>query len=80
MRELAGSHVVVAVGAAAKEFNGIIRLNKTGAFLWRKLQDGSDEEALVSALLEEYDIDADTAKRDVLAFVQRIKEAGLVEE
>ncbi|NLK39519.1 MAG: PqqD family protein [Clostridiales bacterium] len=79
LRELAGNHVVVAVGEAAKEFNGVIRLNKTGAFLWSKLQSGSDEESLVAALLEEYDIDPDTAKKDVSAFVQKIQEAGLVE-
>lgn len=79
LRELAGSYVVVAVGAAAKEFNGVIKLNKTGAFLWRILQNGSDEESLVSAMLQEYDIDSETAKNDVFAFVKKIQDAGLVE-
>lgn len=79
LRELAGKHVVVAVGEAAREFNGIIRLNNTGAFLWNKLQSGTDDEALVTALLDEYDIDSSTAKQDVSTFVKTIREAGLIE-
>ena len=34
MRKIAGSNIVVPVGAAASDFNGMITLNDTGAFLW----------------------------------------------
>ena len=38
LREVAGSHIVVAVGQAVKTFNGIINLNPTSALLWKNLE------------------------------------------
>ena len=36
LRKVGGQNVVVAVGKASRDFNGIIRLNDTGRFLWEK--------------------------------------------
>ena len=33
LRKVGGQNVVVAVGKASRDFNGIIRLNDTGKFL-----------------------------------------------
>ena len=41
LREVAGSFVVVAVGKRAGEFNGVINLNQTSAFMWRMLEKGA---------------------------------------
>ena len=79
LREVAGSHIVVAVGAAAKTFNGIINLNPTSALLWKALEKGATEQELVNALLAEYEVEEQTAKDDVKKFVQKLTEAGLVE-
>ena len=57
LREVAENYIVVAVGEAVKEFNGLINLNSTGAFLWKILEKGAEEEDLVKAILEEYEID-----------------------
>ncbi len=78
LREVAGSYLVVAVGAAVKQFNGMINLNETGAFLWRILEKGATEEKAVAELLKEYDVDEETAKADVKAFVSKLTEAGLL--
>ena len=78
LREVAGSYLVVAVGAAVKQFNGMINLNETGAFLWRILEKGATEEEAVAELLKEYDPDEETAKADVKAFVSKLTEAGLL--
>ena len=37
LRNVAGSFVVVPIGEAASEFNGMMNLNDTGAFLFEKL-------------------------------------------
>ncbi len=79
LREVAGSFIVVAVGNRVKEFNGVINLNETGAFLWKMLEKGADEEGLKKVLLEEYDVTEEIAERDIKSFVDRIKEAGLTE-
>ena len=78
LREVAGSYVVVAVGKAAVEFNAMITLNETGAFLWKALEKGATEESLTEALLDEYEVDKDTASADVKEFIEKIKEAKLL--
>ena len=80
LREVAGSYVVVAVGAASKDFRGVIKLNGSGAFLWKVLEkEDKSTEDLVKALLDEYEIDEETAKKDVNDFVDRLKGAKIVE-
>lgn len=79
LREVAGSFLVVAVGSAVKEFGGMVNLNETGAFLWKRLEDGCSENELVDALLSEYDVNRETAENDVKAFTDKLKEANLLE-
>lgn len=79
LREVAKNYVVVPVGKAAVEFNGIINLNETGAFLWGKLVDDTTLDLLISALLDRYNISFDIAKKDVLAFVKKLEGANLLE-
>lgn len=79
LREVAGNYIVVAVGEAVKNFNGVINLNESGAFLWKILSEGVENEGqLVDALLGEYDVEKEIAERDVNAFIARLKEAGLI--
>lgn len=79
LREVAGSYLVVAVGKAVKEFGGVVNLNETGAFLWKLLEKSSTKSEMVDALLNEYDVDRDTAEKDVKAFTDKLMEAKLVE-
>ena len=69
---------MVAVGEAVKSFNGVINLNETGAFLWKILQTGGDEQSLITALLSEYEVSEEIAKRDVQTFITKLTEAGLI--
>lgn len=78
LRQVAGNYIVVAVGAMVKQFNGIINLNDTGAFLWKLLEKGSSEEEMKEALLEEYDVEENVAEKDIKAFIEKIREAGLL--
>lgn len=79
LREVAGSYLVVAVGKAVKEFNGVVNLNETGQFLWKLLEKSATEEEMVNALLEEYDVDRATAEADVKSFVDKLLEAKLAD-
>ena len=68
--------MVVAIGEASKSFNGMIRLNETGAFYWKELEQGATPEELVAKTLERYEgVDAETARRDVQAFLESIEVA-----
>ncbi len=79
LRTVGGQQVVVAVGEASKSFNGIIRLNETGALLWNILSEGADEEKLLAAMLEEYDIDESRAEADIAAFIAKLNGADILE-
>ncbi len=74
IRKIDRGHVVVTVGQASKEFNGMIRLNPAGAFLWKSIQEGADtREKLVRAMLERYeDLDEATAKADLDEFLESV--------
>ena len=78
LREVAGNSVVVAVGKAALDFNGLITLNSTGVFLWKMLVQGAAKEALLAAILGEYEIDEATAKTDIAEFIEKLKGADLL--
>ena len=79
LRKVGGQNVVVAVGAASRDFNGIIKLNETGAFLWELLKSERTPEELTESLLAEYDIDRETASADVEAFAERLSRAELLD-
>ncbi len=78
-RNVAGNNVVVAVGEQSRNFNGIIKLNESGMFLWEKLYGGIERNELIDAFLEEYDVDRATAENDIDAFIEVLKNAGAIE-
>lgn len=80
VRSVGGNRMVVATGERSKQFGGMIRLNDSGSFLWEKLSQETDKQALVSALLEEYDVDASVAEADVEQFLKILREAGVLDE
>lgn len=79
LRKVGGQNVVVAVGGASRSFNGIIRLNDSGKYLWEKLQKDISEKELLAAMLSDFDIDENTAEADISAFIGKLEEAGLLE-
>lgn len=79
LRTVAGQNVVVPVGNHAMNFNAAITLNESAAFLWKQLENETDESSLLSALMGEYEIDSDTAKADITVFLNVLKEHGILE-
>ena len=73
--------IVVPIKDEAIRFNGIISLNKTGEFLFKALQNQSlSEEALVNLLVGHYEVDKALAKKDCIAFIEKCKNHGLIDE
>ena len=79
VREIAGQSVVVALGTANKDFGGMIKLNSTGRLIWDMLSIGAQTEDIVKRITEEYEIDADTARKDAIAFINTLQGAGILE-
>jgi len=79
LREIAGNYIVVPFGEKAVNFNAMITLNETGAFLWKKIEEGKNEEELLEAMLEEYEVDRRTARVHMKQFCDKLKAAGILE-
>ena len=79
LRKVADSFVVVPVNDMSLDFNGIINLNETGAFLSEALQSGATSEELLDKLLDEYEVTEAIAKRDIEVFLGKVKEADILE-
>ena len=80
-RSIAGTNIVVPVGDKSKEFNGMITLNDSAAFFWDCFneRDRSVDEA-VEMVIDEYDIDEKTAKKDIEDFVAMLKKNDLIDK
>lgn len=79
LRKVADSYVVVPVNKLTLDFNGIITLNETGAVLFEKMQKGTSREELIENLLAEYDVSREKAAADVDKFIQKAKDADVLE-
>lgn len=79
LREIAGETILVPVGRTALAFNGIITLNQTGIEIWKGLQEEKTHEEILQVLLEQFDVDADTAAGDLDAFLETLREQDLIE-
>ncbi|MBQ1337133.1 MAG: PqqD family protein [Thermoguttaceae bacterium] len=73
LRRVVDNAVLVPFGQKMIDFNGMISLNKVGAFLAEKLQEETTLEALVAAVVEKYDVDAETAAADVSRFLDELR-------
>lgn len=79
IQKVGEQYIAVPVGETSKHFHGMVRLNETGAFLWRALAEKDmTEEALVDALLSEYDVSREIAARDVHRIVTALSENGII--
>ncbi len=79
LRKVADSYVVVPVNSMTIDFNGIINLNETGAFLFEILQKGADKQTLLKKLMSEYEVSADNAESDIDKFIQKLKDEDILE-
>lgn len=79
LREIAGEYIIVPTGQAAIDFNGLITVNEVGRFLWEELQKETTESELTDRILDEYEIDRETALNDVREFIENLKTSGILE-
>lgn len=79
-REIAGSFIVVPLGNKIKDFNGMITLNESGSFFWDCFCKDISIDDAVKMVTAEYDVDSETAKKDVEKFVALLREKDLIED
>lgn len=86
LRQLGNEFILVGESIELINFNKMITLNETAAFLWEKAEEATQRHGafsvaeLCKALCEEYEVAPEQAMTDVEATVASWKEAGVVAE
>lgn len=78
LRDIAGECVLVPTGATTQEFNGLITLSDTARFIWENIEKVDSLDELIKAIVEEYEIDAQTAADDAVEFIGQLFQAGFI--
>jgi hypothetical protein len=79
LRRVAGEHLLVPIRRNAADLQAIFALNGIGVYVWELLDGERTLEAVLTAILERYEVGADQAKQDLGSFIARLSEAGIVE-
>lgn len=80
LRDICGEKVIIASGIENIDFNKMISLNESAAYLWQQVSDKTFDADLLAQLLETaYDVDHATATTDAQAIIQCWLEQGVVE-
>lgn len=79
LRTVAGKNIVVSIGSDVN-FNGMLTLNDTGVFFWNLLQNDITKEEMLEAVLREYDVSSEIASQDIESFIQKLRDAKILED
>ena len=79
LHQISDEYVIMYNGTQNVDFNNIISLNSTAAHLWKHVE-GMDFNAytLTDFLMENYEVDSETAKRDAEQLIKNWLEAGII--
>ncbi len=78
MREIAGESILVPVGDQTKITDGMIILNPVATVIWRALREKPEYEAVLKAVIDEFEIEETQARKDLDEFLNQMQEAGLL--
>ena len=78
IREVADERVAIPVGEAVRKFSGMISLNDSAAFLLQLLQTEQTPDTLLDAVLKEFEVSEDDARKDISEFLSTMDALGLL--
>jgi len=73
-RKTGNEYVLVPVTDNIADMDSVFTLNETGAFIWEQIDGKRDIGSIIAALTSEYEIDSETAERDLLNFMNKMSE------
>ena len=80
LRNIMGDNILSPTGSMMKEFKATVVMNDLSAFVWGKLQEEVTQDGLLEAILAEYDVDRDTAAKDLEELIAKFRDYGILEE
>lgn len=79
VRKILDEYIAVPTGTSGAAAQGAIMLSEVGAFIWHKLENRITESELVSAVLDEFDVERETALADTRAFLETLRGFGVLD-
>ena len=81
LQEVCGEFIIVPAGVENVDFSKIISLNESAADLWKSVAEMEEFsiDDMVKILMEQYEVDEQTAREDCAKIAERWKEMGLTE-
>ena len=76
--QMANDYMLVPTGDQIDSFNGTVILNEVSAFILNQLKEDLKKEDLVERLVMEFDVESATAREDVDAAVEKMKQIGIL--
>ena len=78
--KVADKIIAVAVGEDAEKFNGFIKMNETGAYIFNMLKNNVTEDEIVASLEKEYEgASLEELRNTVSRFIASLKESDVME-
>lgn len=80
LRTVGGEHIVTGEGLQQINFNKLIALNASAAYLWKEIEGKEFDVPMLADLLEsEYDIPQEQALADAAVIAEKWMEAGIID-
>jgi hypothetical protein len=71
-RKTGDEYILVPITNNIADMNSVYTLNETGAFIWDRIDGKKNVAEIITALTEEYDIDKQSAEKDVYSFIENM--------
>jgi len=79
-RDIAGETILVPIRGNLADMQYIFTLNPVGLFIWEQLEGKKNLAAILESLLEHFEASREQATTDMLEFIDKVVETGLVTE
>jgi len=80
VRQVVDQTIAIPVGQTALALNGMIVLNDVSKVIWNCLEQGTELETIVTALVDAFEVSAGQAREDILEFLDKLRNAQLLDE
>jgi hypothetical protein len=79
-RKTGNEYVLVPVADNIADMNSVYTLNETGAFIWEQIDGKRTVSEIITAVTAEYEIDNETASKDVFDFMGDMSKYLILDE
>jgi len=73
-------YVLVPIANNIADMNSMYTLNETGAFIWERINGVNSVEDIINEIMNEYEVDNETASNDVFLFIDDMDKYLIIHE